>query len=1136
LRLVANSLKPPARTFLGVFSAVPMISTDHICWCCGTVLVLGDSDTVECAACQRPHVSRCIGAAVSWIPREVGGHLLDNISCVVDHGWQCTARDCKSNDQMTVTVLAVPAGPVRSELLGHVRCLIGRKHVNVVRVREVGEDGPLLWVAYDRFESQNLSEWQANSKAFMETGLSAKLDILAQVAKGLAFVHSCGSMHWRLQPSNVLIAEDGGVRIIPAWQTESTEREADNLPPLPTQRQSFLASPYAAPEMVAGNGASPAADSYSYGVIAYQLLTGLIPRGRFKSLNVQTPDCPAGVARCVDRCLEVTPTDRPKSDEIVRAHGDVNWGAENKSVTTIVRIAQWLRGCASAFREPSPEQTSEAAARSGRLGLATSIAWEACSFGLTGLLLGHVIGVALGTVAMYCGVSAGITVGLHHCLFTACGLIAATAGLWREQVLAFFKLTAPGRALLNVFTLADDYIDPKQKAAEALRLADAAAAATQLTVEELRRLLTSIDDAVTNLERNSFGGQSLPPIHRQLVEVTHRLAEKAAASRQYGIAREYYKRLAEAMPGDSSIAARTAQLTDLVASNAARIEQLFREGRLEDAGNRLESLAAHFPEDETIEKLRASYEERQRIFNDAKLVPLVALVRDNHWHRIGQVIEQLSSNGLPLGGFAKVVDECALKRVVFEREKAAALAALERLGPRRATPWLARLRAVIADHPFVQEFSGKLSAVGDARLRLKREYDTRLRQQRAIAAENTLRSFLLRYRLGSVSLLDDVESIAVKVRAEWCRWRLLLWFALAGLLFLAVASLFMRASGNEGVSEWQQRLPIPQQWQPLLGPAAMEGIRFLAAGVFLSVIMTIVGGRSIVLGPIVMGLAIIVTVATCMPKLWPFLVARASLPMPPFVTGVIANVPTTVNTMAWLMLFTATAACMANVPTWTPTLLASAFAIVSVFGITNGQAWAERLPEGVAAASLLAVVGVIRSAPAWGMISLSAAVASIIASASPFASREEGFYRIGATAIALLVTGVFVLKTRRVLNYVWLTVAVAAACLACWFVRGIDKSDSLMRGVVLWMIACAGVAISNKKWLGDLVRIGDMCRAYVLRVRCTATNLRGRLLQESEWYRDNRKWHAGQVSRDKSSSVEAANTGRRRPAASPSRE
>jgi serine/threonine protein kinase len=963
---------------------------------------------------------------------------------------------------------------------------------------------------HDRFEAQSLDRWQETKPTTPFGTLEARREILNQLAKGLSFLHSCGSPHGRLQPQNVLVAADGGVRVIygglSAFAIHGGSRRAVST----ESHRAFHASPYAAPEVAAGADASTAADSYSYGVIAYQLLAGTIPRGRFKPLALLTPGCPGGFSRCVDRCLEVTSSERPSAEQIIQAHGDATWGASSPVPLFASRFTDAIGRLLKSARLPRSQLPNEADGFGRAQGLAQSIAWEAVSFGLIGLLLGHLAGMALGTIAMACGFSAGVAIGIHTLLCAACSFASATAGLWREQCLAVMKSCALGQALIGVVTAAERYRDPQQKAADAVRRLEATITPEQMTLGDLRTTISTLDDAVSGLENTVLNASALPPMHAQLVEGRAKLlrvaAETAVAHRQYGVARELYTRLAKANPTDESLVARASQLTDLLERHLARISRLLNEGRLDDAAKRLQGLAKHFPDDDTLQRLLARYEEQRRLLHDAGRESLDALLRDNRWHRISEVVDALKLHSLPLGAFAKVSDKCAARQVVFARQREEAEAALAQVGPRRAAAWLTRLRATITDHPFITQFSSELTAVTAAQNHMREEVDRSIASGRWLAAENAVRSFLMKHEIGSASLVDAVQKMAPRVKAEWSRWRLLLWCLVAGAGFMAFAMLFSTASWHEASSAWAQRIPLPPQLQTLVGPGLVRGIQFLAAGVFLSVMLTLFGRRSVALVPIFLGLAIAVAVANALPPAWDALQHRSTQSVPAPLQALASALPTMVDTVCWLALFTAAAACVANVSSWTPSLAIALIAMVTLYGIRNSQVWANLLPEGFAAAAVLAIAGVIVSARNWFLISLAGAVASILATTTALSAYSDAIARAVPSAVSLFVTGVFVVGKRTIVDYAWLTIAVVFACMAGWFVRGCDSAE-LVRLFTVWMIACGGVAVGSHAALGDGVQLQDVSRAYFLRVLSGGSAIHGCPLVNSPWWKTNNSWH-----------------------------
>lgn len=160
--------------------------------------------------------------------------------------------------------------------------------------------------------------------------------LLWQIAAGLKTVHRLGVIHRDLKPANVLVVEnekgllaklvDFGVSTIhqpDANLTDSADREQPGL---------LLGSPmYLAPELVTGSrDARPPADVFSFGVLAFEVLTGTLPfsrppvvsryRGealRPTQFSALRSDIPLYLSELVERCLSDDPAGRPTAAELV---------------------------------------------------------------------------------------------------------------------------------------------------------------------------------------------------------------------------------------------------------------------------------------------------------------------------------------------------------------------------------------------------------------------------------------------------------------------------------------------------------------------------------------------------------------------------------------------------------------------------------------------------------------------------------------------------------------------------------------------------------------------------------------------------------------------------------------------------
>jgi serine/threonine-protein kinase len=97
------------------------------------------------------------------------------------------------------------------------------------------------------------------------------LDVVAQVAAGLAAAHAAGVVHRDIKPGNLLVDRDT-VKI-----TDFGIAYALGSAPL-TRTGALIGTPaYLAPERVNGQAAGPASDLYSLGMVAYECLTGSLP-------------------------------------------------------------------------------------------------------------------------------------------------------------------------------------------------------------------------------------------------------------------------------------------------------------------------------------------------------------------------------------------------------------------------------------------------------------------------------------------------------------------------------------------------------------------------------------------------------------------------------------------------------------------------------------------------------------------------------------------------------------------------------------------------------------------------------------------------------------------------------------------
>lgn len=197
-------------------------------------------------------------------------------------------------------------------------------HPNVVRVIDFGAAGDRPWIAYELIEGTNL-------QAELATGppaLPRALDILTQIASGIAHAHSQGILHRDIKPANVMRTADGTLKVTDFGLARFVEDGT-----LLTRENCLVGTPaYIAPELGMGEEATYLSEIYAYGVLCFEVLTGRVPiegtspvdqvRANIEDVapRVSTlrSDIPETLDRLVDRMLAKHPTDRPaKWNEIL---------------------------------------------------------------------------------------------------------------------------------------------------------------------------------------------------------------------------------------------------------------------------------------------------------------------------------------------------------------------------------------------------------------------------------------------------------------------------------------------------------------------------------------------------------------------------------------------------------------------------------------------------------------------------------------------------------------------------------------------------------------------------------------------------------------------------------------------------
>lgn len=148
------------------------------------------------------------------------------------------------------------------------------KHPNIVEVYDVGEDDGKYFIVMEYINGKTLKSLIKKRGALT---LEEVIDIMLQLTSAISCAHDSYIIHRDIKPQNVMILEDGRVKI-----TDFGIAMALNNNEL-TQTNSVMGSVhYLPPEQANGSGSTTKSDIYSLGILMFELLTGKLP---FKGEN-----------------------------------------------------------------------------------------------------------------------------------------------------------------------------------------------------------------------------------------------------------------------------------------------------------------------------------------------------------------------------------------------------------------------------------------------------------------------------------------------------------------------------------------------------------------------------------------------------------------------------------------------------------------------------------------------------------------------------------------------------------------------------------------------------------------------------------------------------------------------------------
>lgn len=216
-------------------------------------------------------------------PARIGKYLIRRLLGSGGMGRVYEALDPDIDRPVAIKQITLAADPqARERFVSEARTMGRLNHPNITTLLEFNAESEPPFLVLELLSGEDLSQWMLRPHRLHE-----QLQVLTDMARGLDAAHRAGILHRDLKPDNVRVLDDGHAKLLDFGIAQAGHSGL-------TAAGYFVGTPeFVAPEVMAGEAHSPAADLYALGLCCYVVLTGDNP---FRGDTVQ-----ATVARVIQR-------------------------------------------------------------------------------------------------------------------------------------------------------------------------------------------------------------------------------------------------------------------------------------------------------------------------------------------------------------------------------------------------------------------------------------------------------------------------------------------------------------------------------------------------------------------------------------------------------------------------------------------------------------------------------------------------------------------------------------------------------------------------------------------------------------------------------------------------------------------
>ncbi|XP_042488216.1 serine/threonine-protein kinase STY13-like [Macadamia integrifolia] len=246
-----------------------------------------------------------------------------------------------NGEDVAIKILERPENNVeRAQLMEQqfqqeVMMLATLKHPNIVRFIGACRK-PMVWCIVTEYAKGGSVRQFLMRRQNRSVPLKLAVKQALDVARGMAYVHGLGFIHRDLKSDNLLIFTDKSIKIADFGVARIEVQTEGMTPETGTYR-------WMAPEMIQHRPYTQKVDVYSFGIVLWELITGMLPfqnmtavQAAFAVVNkgvrpIVPNDCLPVLSEIMTRCWDANPEVRPSFADVVRMLEN----AETEIMTTV---------------------------------------------------------------------------------------------------------------------------------------------------------------------------------------------------------------------------------------------------------------------------------------------------------------------------------------------------------------------------------------------------------------------------------------------------------------------------------------------------------------------------------------------------------------------------------------------------------------------------------------------------------------------------------------------------------------------------------------------------------------------------------------------------------------------------------